>query len=69
MSDFKIEIASVPDRKKLVAEIWFAEKLIAEINQEKGELEIKFYHHNKLIFQLDEFIDALINVKNKLHQG
>ncbi len=40
---FRIEITSVPDRNILVAEIWFGEKHIAEINQESDEMKIELY--------------------------
>lgn len=34
MSKFKIEITSVPDRIHIVAEIWYEEILLAEVNHE-----------------------------------
>jgi hypothetical protein len=39
MRKFEIEIVSVSDRNKLVAEIWYEKKLITEINQETESLE------------------------------
>jgi len=33
-----ITIASVPDREKLVAELWYNQELWGEISQETGEL-------------------------------
>lgn len=38
MSDFEIEIASIPTRKNLVAEIFFKDEQWVEISQEKGSL-------------------------------
>lgn len=38
MSNFKIVLSSVLDRENLVAEIWYNELLVAEINQEKVQL-------------------------------
>jgi hypothetical protein len=40
---WRITIASPPDRGKLVAEIFFGNQQWAEINQEKGVLEVEFY--------------------------
>jgi len=68
MSGYKIEIASVPDRERLVAEIWYAEKLVAEINQEKGNLEIEFYEFGKISFGLEEFIKILETAKKELRE-
>ncbi len=44
MSDeLRITISSPPDREKLVAEIFFGSNQWAEMNQEKGHLQIEFY--------------------------
>lgn len=66
MSKFKIEIADVPDRENLVAEIWCNEILVAEINQETEKLEIEFYLNEKIAFDLDEFLKALEIAKIKI---
>ncbi len=66
MSKFKIEIASVPDRENLVAEIWYNEILVAEINQETAKLEIEFYLNEKIIFGLDDFFETLETAKRKI---
>ena len=66
MNKFKIEIASVSDRDKLVAEIWFGESLIAEVNQENDKLQIEFYSIQKKVFDLNDFLDVLVAAKNKL---
>ena len=34
MSKFNIELSSVPDRENLVAEIWYENKMVAEVNKE-----------------------------------
>jgi len=71
MNKFEIILASVPDREDLVAEIWHEGDLIAEVNKEKGYLELEFFSQslsNKLIFKMDELCDVLIKVKNKLNQ-
>jgi small basic protein len=66
MSKFKIEISSVPDRENLVAEIWYNEILVAEINQETKKLEIEFYLNEKIIFGLDDFFETLETAKRKI---
>jgi hypothetical protein len=66
MSKFKLEISSVPDREKLVAEIWYDEILVAEINQETEKLEIEFYLNKKIKFELNEFLESLKIAKNEL---
>jgi hypothetical protein len=66
MSQFKIEIASVPDRENLVAEIWYSEVLIAEINQEKENLEIQLYPVDRISVKLEEYLDALHTAKKDL---
>jgi hypothetical protein len=40
---YRICISSPPDRKKLVAEIFFGNVQWAEMNQERGDFEIEFY--------------------------
>lgn len=66
MNNFRIEIASVPDRENLVAEIWYDQTLVAEINQEMEELEIELYLNNKKKFKLNEFLEMLEIAKKKL---
>ena len=39
----RIQIASLPDREKLVSEILFDDIQWAEINQERDALEVEFY--------------------------
>ncbi len=66
MSDFKIEITSVPDREKLVAEIWHKEILIAELNQESEKLEIEFYLKENVRYNLIDFLEILQIAKIKI---
>lgn len=68
MSKFKIEITSVPDRNKLVAEIWYEEILIAEINQENDAIEIELYPLHKILLNYQEFLSTLETAKNKLKE-
>ncbi|MGJ1409064.1 hypothetical protein ACR78Z_05265 [Sphingobacterium thalpophilum] len=68
MSQFKIQLSSVPDRENLVAEIWYREILVAEINQEAEKLDIEFYVNEKMKFDLDEFLKAVENAKGKIRE-
>lgn len=73
MNKFNINIASVPDRDKLVAEIWYGETLIAEINQESEDPAIEIYALGNLNFELTEFQAMVEKAKRSLlqvsHQG
>ncbi|MBN9352311.1 MAG: hypothetical protein J0H55_16650 [Chitinophagaceae bacterium] len=66
MSKFKIEIASVPDRNNLVAEIWFGDTLIAEISQEEKKLEIEIYNEKGQKFLLEDYLSAINEAASKL---
>lgn len=69
MNKLNIEISSVPDRNKLVAEIWYGNNLIAEINQESDYLEIELYPLQKVTLDYQEFLKILEDAKNRLIQG
>ncbi len=69
MIDFSIEIASSPDREQLVAEIWYQNQMIAEINQEKEDLELEFYLKNNIAFNYEAFCKVLDDAKKKLLNG
>ena len=66
MSEFNIELSSVPDREKLVAEIWYGEKMIAEVNKESGRFVVEFYFDGTISFMLDEFVEVLENAKRRI---
>ena len=66
MSKFNIELSSVPDRENLVAEIWYGEKMIAEVNKESEKFVIEFYFDGKISFMLDEFFEVLENAKRRI---
>lgn len=66
MDKFRIQIASVPDRENLVAEVWHEDIMVAEINQERDQLEIELYPLKRLLFDYQEFIDVLERAKNRL---
>lgn len=69
MMRYSIEITSVPDRERLVAEIWEGDQIVAEINQENDELEIEIYcqkHPRSLALNYEAFTEALKVGKEKL---
>lgn len=66
MNKIEILIASVPDRDKEVAEIWYENNLIAEINQENNNLEIELYPPQRITLDYQEFLKILETAKNKL---
>ena len=68
INDYEVLINSPCDREFLVAEIWYNNDLVAEINQEKGEFEIEFYFgDDKVIsFPLNEFQEVVEKAKKHL---
>lgn len=65
----KIQIASVPDREKVVAELWVGDTQIAEVSNENDEMRVEFYSAsapNQLTLQLDELSRALEKAKRNL---
>lgn len=66
---FGINVASLPDREHLVAEILYEGVQCAEISQEADELIIQFYSHprqKQWEFPFDEVLKVLERAKNKL---
>jgi hypothetical protein len=70
MEKFRVTVASLPDRERLVAEILYEGVQWAEISQEKSdELIIQLYPHPRQKyweFQYDEALQILEQAKNKL---
>lgn len=69
MENFKIEISSVFDKENLVAEIWYNEILVAELNQEKDNLEIEFYLSKEIKFDFEEFLKTLDSARKLLRKN
>ena len=69
MKNFEITIASVPDMDNLVAEIWFQNYMVAEVNQEAG-INVRFFSPNQnkdnIEINLDDLIKVLIEAKERL---
>jgi hypothetical protein len=69
MSNFTLEVTSVPDRTKLVAEIWFNDDLLAEVSNETGQLKIEFYSQDvEQLLPFDDFIETLTKAKEMLRE-
>jgi hypothetical protein len=65
----EILIASLPDREKVVAELWLDQEMLAEINQEQDILMLECYpgfEGRAWAVPLDEFVAALNTAKEKL---
>jgi len=59
-----IEIASVPDREGLVAELWIATEQICEIRSEDGQFRVQLYPRQNGI-PWDIFADSFVSAMNK----
>lgn len=66
MNKLTIQIASVPDREGVVAEIWFLDLLVAEIYRNNEVLELEFYLNKNIAIDLNEFMTTLEIAKRKL---
>lgn len=69
MTQFYITLGSVPHRDRLVVDIFFKNKLFAEISNDHNEILIEFYSNldeGYWEFSLDETLQALEMGKKKL---
>jgi hypothetical protein len=68
--NFTIEIASVPDRDHVVAEIWWGDAMVAELHRDtSGGAEIEIYpteSHVPWSFDLASWLAALAEAQRKL---
>lgn len=64
-SNYSIKVVSVPDRNKLVAEVWLGPNMIAEINEEGPQMAIEFYPTQQTL-DLAELLDALQRGRQRL---
>jgi len=65
----EIIIASLPDREKLVAELWYENKQWGELSQEQDIIKLELYSNpgdKYWIFEFDEVLEALKQAKRKL---
>ena len=66
MGTYEIIIASIPDREKCVAEIWFDGSMLAEVNHETDEFIVEFFCDMKSKYRLDDVIESLSIARSKL---
>lgn len=70
MKKFELIYATLPDKEQEVAEIWYGNKQICEINQENSNLEIEIYayenntnKHLSVKIPFEEFLVLLNKAK------
>ena len=71
-SNFRISIASPPDREGLVAEIFFDGVQWAEVNQERNSLEVEFCtrpDQTPWKLELQDAIESLKEAKRRLQDA
>lgn len=69
MSTFSSNLSSPPDREKLVAEVFFGQIQVAELNQEHERIGIEIYPHpdgQPWNFELAGFLMAVQNARTAL---
>lgn len=69
---FTIEIASVPDRDAVVAEIWLADRLLAELRDEAGQHRLQLYPSpsgGAWDLEPRQFLAALENARLRLERA
>ena len=67
--EYRVCISSPPDREKLVAEIFFGDEQLAELNQEGSELQLQLYPRSdgkRWELPYSEIVTALGEAKKKL---
>lgn len=65
MKEIKIIITDDIDKANLIAEIWYKNQIIAEINSEKSRLEIEFNDIKGLQLDLEDLLEAINISKSK----
>ena len=66
---FEIIVTDVPDRERLVAEIWLNERMVAEVNQEPDKpyfIEIYRPALRTWEFELEPFLEAVRQARSRL---
>jgi hypothetical protein len=67
--NFTVEIASVPDRDEVVAEVWWGDTMVAEMRRVKGQLLIDIYPAESgamWSFDLQSWLRALAEAQRRL---
>jgi hypothetical protein len=69
MEKFRVNIASLPDRERLVSEIFLGDTQVAEINQEGDHPRLEIYPRPEggaWDFDLDSFLETVVAAKQAL---
>jgi hypothetical protein len=69
MEKFRITVASLPDRERPVAEIYYDNMYWVQVSQETDDLSIQFYSHPKnkcWEFEFDKAIEVLKRAEREL---
>ncbi len=59
---FQVQVADVPDREKCVAEVWFGDSQVCEVNRESGSVALEVYPNpagGPWSFEPEAFIEAI----------
>jgi hypothetical protein len=69
MKRFRICVSSPPDRERLVAEVFFRDEQLADVNQEAGRWSVELYPRlsgKPWTLPFDDTVIALRDAKTKL---
>ncbi len=69
LDNWRIVLASPPDREDVVAEIWHGNEMWAEVARERDCFSVEFYPRPSNLpwrFDLEEAVSAVQAAKNKL---
>lgn len=64
-----IQIASLPDRENVVAELWSGDKQVGEVSKEGAQPEIEIYPNpdgGPWWFPVDELLEAIARARGNL---
>jgi hypothetical protein len=69
-TSLRIQVASVPDRDDLVAEIWSGSEQVAELRKENGAPQIQLYSRQSgwWDFPYADFVAALQTAREELEK-
>ena len=66
MDNYKVLIANDSDRENSFIEVWFEDKLIAEISNESDSICINFFDIRDLNLDFNDFFSVIKNIKENL---
>ena len=70
---FVVEIASVPDREELVAEVWWDDEMVAEVQRTVGRgFQLDIYakeSREPWSFNLQDWLSVLAEAQRRLSKG